>query len=221
MSFIPFHCCGNNNTYDQANMLLQQHCWILVNLSATRNYLLIRKIWLTLSTRKSLSLKKKRIHMEHLRKENMTKAEKQILSIKEIRNSQALNQIWNAPFMGGIRGTNVSIIHRAKTTSPVQPTAIALILEDVGKDAVNLILLAMVMVAMTMAMVAVQASLPFKTKLCPSWLERQPLLSNTTLTILAKILSGGGMKQMLKTQVNKTKQGTSCSDTRKVFLVVN
>jgi hypothetical protein len=78
------------------------------------------------------------------------------------------------------------------------------------------------MAAVTMAVVTVQASLPFKRKLCPSWLDCQPLLSNTSLTVLAKIPSGDGMKQMLKTQVNKkTKQGTSCSDTRNVFLVVN
>jgi hypothetical protein len=160
-------------------------------------------------TRKSLLLKKRRIHMEPLRKENTTKAKKKILSIKEIRNSPALNQIRNASFMVSIRGTNVLTIHREKTTSPM------------GEDAVDLILLAVVMAAVAMATVAVQASLPFKTKLCPLWLDCQPLLSNTTFTISAKIPSGDGIKKMLKAQVNKTKQGTSCSDTRKVFLVVN
>jgi hypothetical protein len=80
----------------------------------------------------------------------------------------------------------------------VEPTAIALILEDADKDMVDFQILAVVMAAVALATVAVQASLPFKTKLCPSWLDCQLLLSNTSLTVSAKIPSGDGMKQMQK-----------------------
>jgi hypothetical protein len=80
---------------------------------------------------------------EHLRKENMRKAaKKQMHRIKRIRNSLALNQNRSAPFMAGARGLSVSTILRAKTTSPVEPTAIDLNLVDAGVDGVDLLMLA-------------------------------------------------------------------------------
>jgi hypothetical protein len=79
-------------------------------------------------------------------------------------------------------------------------------------------------VAEAMATVVVLASILFNLNhlqiLCH---QQQKCKNNTSLTISAKIPNGDRMMQMiLLTQVrNKTAKGTSCSDTRKVFLVVN
>jgi hypothetical protein len=92
---------------------------------------------------------------------------------KKIRNSPASNLIWNTPFMVGIRGTNVLIIRKVKATSPVEPTATALILEDTGKVTADFLLLVVVMAAVAMAMVVVQTSILSKPKIRPSWLKHQ------------------------------------------------
>jgi hypothetical protein len=105
--------------------------------------------------------------------------------------------------MAGIRGLSASTILRAKTTSPVEPTAIDLTLADAGVDAVEILTLAVVTAAVATATVAVQVSLPFKLNHSPVWLDRQLRLSNITSTRLETIPSGDGTKLLLKTQVNK------------------
>jgi hypothetical protein len=111
--------------------------------------------------------------------------------------------------MVGIRGTNVSIILKAKITSLAVPMAIALVLQDVvAAEVFRPRDVAMAMAAVAMATVVVLASI----------LSKQPRLRlplkiqcqsqhNTTLTKSAKIPIGDGMKQtMLNPQVNKKKR---------------
>jgi hypothetical protein len=131
---------------------------------------------------------------DHLRKENMKKEKEQIFHTKEIRNFMALSLTQNALFMVGIHGTNVLITHKVRVTSPVEPMAITLIMENMDKAEEAFLILAMATAAVAMATVAVLVSMLFRLKLQLCLKCQQQFPNNTTLTALAQIPNGDGMK---------------------------